>query len=77
MVNIIYPHNKSSKAFQNLNIGDFFMVEEYPNTLYLKIKCSSEPNNSFNFTNNEYGYFTSDWEVIPVNVDIIIKEKQD
>lgn len=77
MVNIIYPHNKFSTTFKNLNIGDFFMAKEYPNTLYLKINIYREPYNSFNFTNNEYGYFTSDWEVIPVNVDIIIKEKQD
>lgn len=77
MVNIIYPHNKSSTTFKNLNIGDFFMVEEYPNTLYLKINCSSKPNNSFNFTNDEYGFFASHYLVIPVNVDIIIKEKQD
>ena len=62
-------------SFSEINVGECFM---YDNCLWLKISNTSHQAkcNAFCFVDNSTTNFTFDWQVIPVDAEITIRNKE-
>lgn len=72
MVKIIYPKCRTRTHFKELNVGDFFVDDDY-RELYIKISSvdalNIETKNVFGFGDSEYAYRNTYY---PVDVEIKI-----
>ena len=60
-------------AFINLSVGDCFL---YDNCLFIKINSTAKaPHNAFCFVDNATCIFKDEWQVCPVEAEIIIRSK--
>lgn len=69
-VKITKPSTNLYKPFVEIVEGDFFL---YGDDLYLKIAPHTESDNSFLVAQAGFSTFDDEEEVIPVDVEIIVK----
>ena len=59
--------------FVDLKVGDCFI---YDNCLFIKINSTAKaPHNAFCFVDNATCIFNDEWQVCPVEAEIIIRSK--